>query len=190
MKQKNKAFTLTEMAIVISIIAILLGIAIPNIISMKKKAEVDRAINILASLLRETYDKTNQALLSDGYYIEIIVNNNKVQQINFIDFTDGTKKVVKTFDVNNLVIKIYENDTQLLPTSNYKVIYLTYTKYGILYGTFANNAFNDVTSIISTSLTSKINYYSNKDIKIELAYSDKKKTLIMPIASPGRVEIK
>lgn len=43
--KRNKGFTIMELMVVISIIAILLAIMIPNFISYKKKAEARRKAN-------------------------------------------------------------------------------------------------------------------------------------------------
>ena len=68
--KKNKGFTLIELIIVIAIIAILAAIAIPNFLSIQRKARVKADI----ASAKTIYDATS-ALISEG---KIVPNSSKV----------------------------------------------------------------------------------------------------------------
>ncbi|AZT90859.1 prepilin-type N-terminal cleavage/methylation domain-containing protein [Caldicellulosiruptor changbaiensis] len=65
--KKLKGFTLQELAIVIAILAILLSIAVPNYIAMKKRADVDSIANQFAAMIRELYEKIDSEMEYDTY---------------------------------------------------------------------------------------------------------------------------
>lgn len=68
---REKGFTLNEIVIVLAILAILIGIAIPNFISMKKKADVNSVANQLFAMINDLYEKMDSEMEYDKYFIKI-----------------------------------------------------------------------------------------------------------------------
>ncbi|BCS80722.1 prepilin-type N-terminal cleavage/methylation domain-containing protein [Anaerocellum diazotrophicum] len=65
--KRFKGFTLQEMAIVLAILAILLAIAVPNYIAMKKRADVNSVATQFAAMIRELYEKIDSEMEYDTY---------------------------------------------------------------------------------------------------------------------------
>lgn len=85
MKRKNRGFTLIELIVVLSIMTILLGIAIPSLNSILG-FRVNRAANSIAAALDKTRTEAMNRLVGemklerreDGYYISYYLDRGKV----------------------------------------------------------------------------------------------------------------
>ena len=85
MKSKNRGFTLIELIVVIAVMTILLGIAIPSLNSILG-FRVNRAANSIASALDKTRTEAMNRLVGemklekreDGYYISYYLDRGKV----------------------------------------------------------------------------------------------------------------
>ena len=65
--KRFKGFTLQEIAIVLAILSILLAIAVPNYISMKKKADINNIATQFVAMIRELYEKIDSEMEYDTY---------------------------------------------------------------------------------------------------------------------------
>ncbi|WPX08019.1 prepilin-type N-terminal cleavage/methylation domain-containing protein [Anaerocellum danielii] len=183
---KYKGFSLSEMIIVIVIIAILLAIAVPAYMSSVRRAEVRNVANGLSDMLSVLYEYEDKEAVYDKYFVKI--NNYVVPepgtgerylQIQLIKYVGGIESVLK-----EIKSKAVELNSDIIVTGAGPVAtYLYYDKTGTLWR-FAG----------SPGLRTNENHYQNANkefvVKVRGATGGYQKRVIVKALPPGSVEVK
>lgn len=123
--KNHKAFTLVEMLIVISILAIILIIATPNYLLISQKAEVDRVAKEITSMITQMYDKIEGELAYYKYFVEINnwakdINGKRYLEIKLIKIEEGNRIIVlKTLESRKVKLESNKIATQKLTFITY-----------------------------------------------------------------------
>ncbi|MCX7911184.1 MAG: prepilin-type N-terminal cleavage/methylation domain-containing protein [Endomicrobia bacterium] len=104
----KKGFTLIEMVIVVAILGILLSIAYINFTRANCLAEVDRATNEIAAMLRDMYEYGNKELDYDKYSLEFQTTSNELN----ITMKKNSTDEIRSAKFKNIEIKI--NGTSII----------------------------------------------------------------------------
>ncbi|ADL42964.1 hypothetical protein COB47_1684 [Caldicellulosiruptor obsidiansis OB47] len=183
---KCKGFSLSEMIIVIAIIAILLAIGIPAYLASVRRAEVKNVANGLADMLSMLYEYEDKEVVFDKYFVKI--NNHIVPdpvtgetylQIQLVKYESGTEKVLK-----ELKSKSAELDSDVIVTGAGPIAtYLYYDNKGILWR-FSG----------SPGGRSNESYFPNANkvfvVRIRGITGGYQKKVIVRVMPPGSVEVK
>ncbi|WAM32308.1 prepilin-type N-terminal cleavage/methylation domain-containing protein [Caldicellulosiruptor naganoensis] len=183
---KYRGFSLSEMIIVIVIIAILLAIGIPAYLSSVRRAEVRNVANGLSDVISMLYEYEDKEAVYDKYFVKI--NNyiipdpatgERYLQIQLIKYVGGTETVLK-----ELKSKTVELNSDIIVTGAGPVAtYLYYDKNGTLWK-FSG----------SPGLRANESHYQNTNkeivVKARGATSGYQKRVIIKALPPGSVEVK
>ena len=116
--KNKKAFTLTEMIVVIAIIGILAGVLIPTITGYIKRANQSAAYQEAEAVLNiyETYQVEKEAGITDkssfaGYYQDVC-NETLSDDSVYLEYADDTHEELKNFVyVSNEIVVVIDLET-------------------------------------------------------------------------------
>jgi prepilin-type N-terminal cleavage/methylation domain-containing protein len=199
--KKFKGFTLQEMAIVLAILAILLAIAVPNYIAMKKRADINSVATQFAAMIRELYEKIDSEMeydtytsapgghiskyyvRIDNYYIPDQTTGERSLKIQLIKFdASSTPNEVVLKEIKSKTVKLQNaaSSSILMNSAGAVATYITFKPNGeILRFTGSVLARTNVHTFTS----------QNKIEVISVSNSNYKKTVILNSVPPGSVEV-
>lgn len=123
MNKRYRVFTLIEVVIVIAILSVLLAIGLPNVISMKNKAEVNNVTTTLAAMFRDVYEAQNQEMAYNRkYYIDIYNYTSSYPDSLIIREmkNDGSKKILKELKSDIVSLEISPDNNSFV-NLNYNI---------------------------------------------------------------------
>lgn len=194
--KRLRGFTLQEIAIVIAILAILLAIAVPNYISMKKKADVNSVANQFAAMIRELYEKIDSEMeydtydsLSGGhkskYYIRIdnyyVEPYLKIQLIKYETSGSGaTEVVLKEIKSSTVKLQNAPGSSLILDSAGSVATYITFKPNGEI------KRFTDSISVRNNVVT----FSGRNGIEVlPVSGGSYKKTVYLDSVPPGSVKV-
>ncbi|WP_029227956.1 prepilin-type N-terminal cleavage/methylation domain-containing protein [Caldicellulosiruptor acetigenus] len=198
--KRFKGFTLQEMAIVLAILAILLAIAVPNYIAMKKRADVNSVATQFAAMIRELYEKVDSEMEYDTYssatgghmskyYIRIDnrqipdpVTGEKSLKIQLIklDTSSTPHREIVLKEIKSKTVQIAPTSTIVMSNTGVAT-YLTFGPKGEII---------EFTGSIVARGSVHTPYTAQKTIEIiPISGSSYKKTIVLNSIPPGSVEV-
>lgn len=200
--KRFKGFTLQEMAIVLAILAILLAIAVPNYLAMKKRADVDSIATQFAAMIRELYEKVDSEMeydtyssatgghmskyyiKIDNYYIPDPVTGEKSLKIQLIKFdATSTPSEVVLKEIKSKTVKLQNapGSSILMDSAGAVATYITFKPNG------------EIKRFTGSMLArGNVETFSaqNRIEVIPVSGSNYKKTIVLDSVPPGSVEVK
>lgn len=200
--KRFKGFTLQEMAIVLAILAILLAIAVPNYLAMKKRADVDSIATQFAAMIRELYEKVDSEMeydtyssatgghmskyyiKIDNYYIPDPVTGEKCLKIQLIKFdATSTPSEVVLKEIKSKTVKLQNapGSSILMDSAGAVATYITFKPNG------------EIKRFTGSMLArGNVETFSaqNRIEVIPVSGSNYKKTIVLDSVPPGSVEVK
>lgn len=92
-KLNRKGFTLIELMVVIAILVIIMGIALPNITSSIKRSEQkqkEQKIDLLLSEAELYFDRNSSKIPEDGIYVNTLISKQGIPGITVSDVCSDT----------------------------------------------------------------------------------------------------